>query len=420
MKKSFFSSFIVAVAMLTSQVFGEASQPERWALVVKPVSDVIAGPPPSGEKRGERYQNLPFSWSFCPEYNNARLHQVVFNNLVKIVDERADEAKIELPALQVKSDKNKPATPLRGWILKSSILEVTALQAKNLAAKKLPHPFSSKACRKEVTLKFPHKVLKHKKVYSAGTRFVLHDQNDISYTVYILDPHKMRYDLIRIPKTKCLLNDCANRQQKINRCLKLLKLWSNLDQGFVSYVLGGASWAETYHSERVGSYFLKDRQGKNLKFKGKNRYAYERFEHRGTVNSGYDCASLIYCAAQAVGIPYYAKNTTTIANQLQPLKANDHLEAGDLILVPGHVMIVSEVGSSLKIIQAKGYAAAIKGGKGRVCEAEACQLFKGVVTAKDLERQHFKGQALVLLDEKGHPNSPIRNWSIYKLSSCWQ
>ncbi len=70
---------------------------------------------------------------------------------------------------------------------------------------------------------------------------------------------------------------------------------------------------------------------------------YERTECTQHPMSGFDCAGIISRAAQMCGIPYYFKNTYTLAHYLKSLSIDTHLQEGDLIWIPGHVMIVSDL-----------------------------------------------------------------------------
>lgn len=57
---------------------------------------------------------------------------------------------------------------------------------------------------------------------------------------------------------------------------------------------------------------------------------------------GYDCSGLVLRAVQLAGIRYFCTNTTTARLALQDLLAHEALEVGDLILIYGRVMIVSD------------------------------------------------------------------------------
>src|SRR5205814_4688733 len=109
---------------------------------------------------------------------------------------------------------------------------------------------------------------------------------------------------------------------------------------------------------------------------------YSFYEHERDTQSpknGFDCSGVILRAAQIAGIPYFCKNTTTIAQCLTPLKSEQQLREGDLILIKGHVMIVSDITKNL-LIEARSYGH----GYGKLHEISIDQVFEGIETYKDL------------------------------------
>jgi cell wall-associated NlpC family hydrolase len=92
-----------------------------------------------------------------------------------------------------------------------------------------------------------------------------------------------------------------------------------------------------------------------------------------------DCAGMISLATRACGINYRPKNTTAIKRFGTQISDMGHLQNGDIIYVPGHVLVVSDIKRNLAI-EARGYGS----GTGKVQELPLNTLFKGIETYADL------------------------------------
>ncbi len=149
---------------------------------------------------------------------------------------------------------------------------------------------------------------------------------------------------------------------------------------FIPYVWGGCS----YTTLCTDPYFqLKTVRSKHRPHAKPRRYFEYPTCHTQPYN-GFDCAGLILRAAQASGIPYFYKNTFTILQNLEPLQPEDQIANGDLIWLPAHIMIISDVEQNL-CIEARHYAQ----GYGKVHETPIHKVFKDINNYQDLRAAHF-------------------------------
>ncbi|MBY0109650.1 MAG: C40 family peptidase [Candidatus Babeliaceae bacterium] len=104
------------------------------------------------------------------------------------------------------------------------------------------------------------------------------------------------------------------------------RISQNEADNVIPYVWGGSSFLEPYQQ---GCFYTKDgvwhRQGKNDPY------------------TGYDCSEFIMRMAKIVGINFPWKTTTSIQHGLAQFTSKDILQAGDIIWVEGHTMIISDI-----------------------------------------------------------------------------
>ena len=377
-----------------------SSTEKRVAMVTVPIGDVLGVPPAGNSKGKQRYCKLPCSYP-SKVYSIPRVHQILFNQTVNVLQDYGDEVLIEIPNVVLQTSPSAQQQPLVGWTLKKNIALI-----KSSSQWIPPAPSQRRSKQKIVTLRYPHYSDTLKTTFSAGTRFVVDEENKKEYVVGVLQPKSKKPEFLSLPKGLCLVNTKRSNKKKVAEFVKLLRLWSNLENGFITYVLGGASWTKSCDKENgISRYTKNDNNSTVVLYERKHMPQYSR--------SGYDCSSLIYSAAQIVGMPYSCKNTTTIKHQMRQLSKSESLEPGDIILIPGHVLIITEVGNTLKIVQAKGYAS----GVGKIFEDKGENLFRGIKTADDLATACINKKPLVETTPNG--SRTIKDWNIYKIRSCW-
>ena len=178
----------------------------------------------------------------------------------------------------------------------------------------------------------------------------------------------------------------------------MLKCWAHQKDSFIPYVWGGTSFINTI-----------DTPFREITNKIDNHYySYFEFDNVQThQKSGFDCSDIISRAAQICNIPYFYKNTTTIGQNLQPLQPHDTLINGDLILIKGHVMVISDIDKNL-LIEARSYGH----GYGKVHEIELHKVFDSIETYKDLCEAFFSKKELKRKDIHGNIRDTFKDWKI--------
>ncbi|MGM0439587.1 MAG: hypothetical protein ACQEP8_00550 [Chlamydiota bacterium] len=386
-----------------------------WAVVVVPVADVLDEPPPYGGAP-ERYLDLPYNWVYSPSYDRPRFHQLLFNQLVKIVAEENHEYKVEITNLYYQTLESREAHTFEGWILSEGVVKLNHLIKKKLDLKRLPCNLPGQGEQDIISLTSPYYSAAQEKLYSAGTRFVLAKEKADSFIVYGLQPESLDYQTLKVPKSLALRNKTASIDQKIQTYISLIQEWSTLEEGIIPYLQGGASWTKSHYNREAVKRPLFDTNGQPVYENGNKRYGYYRLEDFGDPRTGLDCSSIIWLAAQTVNIPYYCKNSSTLYHQLKPLQVGDSLAAGDILWFPGHVMIISQL-NPLMLIQSEGYGARLQ--TGYVAEHAAESLFQGINTLSELQNAYHSQASLKLKGSRGEVAKEVTDWRLIKFRSCW-
>ncbi len=412
--KRYFTLFCVVFLLPVVALF--SSDGVYWAFVGVPVADMLGKDPTrdTDSRSAERvYENLPYSLAGKYGSLRVRVHQLLFNQRVCVVKECSGEAYVEVPSVVCQSSAKGCASPLRGWVLQKNLVPFSALGKNGDELYKIPKCSESQVV---FSVTHPYYVKQCDTVFSAGTQFVLSKKKKNTYVGYVYDAKKGKCVKASFPKKICFISANRSRSQRIKDFISLLKVWANRGSTFIPYVLGGNSWVSALHTDSVYSHRPPNM---GVVLTSSNTYhAYNREDSDSTVKSGFDCSTLIYAAAQVVGLPYYGKNTTTLTHQLRRLKNGDSIEVGDIIWLPGHVMVISKVRGGLRLIQAEGYSSRRRAGK--VYECAASKIFSDIATTQDLLVHYHYRTPLVCLNKKGKKLSPIGNWAVYKLKSCWE
>ncbi len=385
----------------TYNAFVKTSRPKTLAFVNSPVCDLIHTPPNTKHKHAseKRFSDLPCSGSW------ERLHQLVLNQPVYILEEFGHEALIEMPGPYAIGKSNTPIH-LKGWVLKKHLTHASVLNQKKHRGASFPDIENlgiGKGSGPHMALIKPYPIAEAGITLSAGTHFVIEKELSNAYITSIWDSKNHCFHPLSVPKSIALAKVDLSRKAAVNRFIGLLRFWATQKEGFIPYVLGGCSWTHNYQNPRFQ--VIKGHKAGTV---------FEREEKINAMHSGFDCSTLIYAAAKMAGIPYQCKNTRAISHFLKPLKKSEFIERGDLLLYPGHVVIITSV-SPLKILQARGYSL----GVGKVVENDASDLIQGVRTAEDLLAIYRKSQPLIW--KMGSKKTELkRSWNIYKIRSAWQ
>lgn len=373
------------------------------ALVIVPVADLVGSPLKGG---ATAYKHLPV----CGSRPNAftpckRLHQLLFNEIVDVVEEDHEQVQVAVPYLFfVSNGTNKKQNTY--WTLKKNLYPLPTDSAIRAAIPQTADFGQSTVQQPNtVTLILPFHDPVTKLTFSAGTRFVVESTNEENATVnvFVLHPTTHTITVIAIPQKLCLIPASDKEHQRKN-FVKLVRLWAHNGNGIIPYVWGGCSMIFTTPQLTFNETCIKN-----------HTCHYEINDNDAPLKTGFDCAGLVTRAAQAVGLPYYYKNTTTLASHLTPLTSGQHLHDGDLIWTPGHVMIVSNRDHNL-LVEACGYAS----GWGRVREVPMNHLFKNIETCTDLETLFENKQPLKRIDKTGNVSSTYATFKLLALDSIWR
>ncbi len=402
--------FIIALIMafsLTSVIAKEA------AYCIVPVVDLVGdalAKKYSTESVAQLYNNLPlFSKNIA---DCLRVHQLLFNERVTILEQKGDEVLIQIASVYFESEKNDEKNDTY-WALKKNFITISALESLGMKVEQFPDYIDynypqKQASKPTVVLIEPFYDDVTKQYFSVGTRFALakNKNNRTNYCAYVFNNKTNALASVCIPRHLCL--DESKRitnNKKIETYVALLKRWAHTT-GIIPYVWGGCSFTTTCKNNTFTLQHSNDLQKKLF---------YRRPELKESPKTGFDCTGLMVRAAQIAGLPYFFKNSTTIKKNLQALNNNDSIAEGDVLWIPGHVMIVSDIVNN-KLIEARAYNA----GFGKVHEVSLAEVFKGINSYSQLKDIFHQKKQLERLDSKGKSIQIIDEFKILKLSSLWQ
>jgi len=369
-------------------------------LVIAPVADLVGQPLGCSD---QSYQQLPWAargsdYAACP-----RVHQLLFNETLEIIEKRGDEIKVRVPNLFYQTTKsNTPQTDY--WTLAANIRDLDAITKKECA--KIPAPISFKKpiqpnTQPIATLISPYYDRKTKMSFSAGTRFVCtpRAEKKARVAVYRFNPNRGVHETVSLPKNLLYQSSSAEPDQQRANFVHILQQWAHTP-GTIPYVWGGCSFTEAHRSNQFTAISTK-----------KGGY-YTRPERKKIIpKTGFDCAGIIVRAAQIVGLPYFLKNSYTIARNLPLLQANEHLQAGDIIWIPGHVIVVSDIKNNL-VVEAHAYGS----GYGKVHELSISRIFKDIQTFEDLETAFRAQTTLHRLNSNGKVFATYQQFKLLTLA----
>ncbi|MBA3751317.1 hypothetical protein H0X06_00755 [Candidatus Dependentiae bacterium] len=405
------SCFTLSICcMLFITVGNKIAATDRWALVKVPSADLSA-------ERLSRFQGLPpFSYSTFPCAPDKgfsigfRIHQLKFNELVKVQTCLKDEVECEVQHFFYRGHDKKDYKTF--WIDRKDLVFLKDLPPKEVLSS-VPPPcrmsdFSYQCNKNVLTLISPWSDLRTRKTYSAGTRFMRCSAKDTKdrYAVFILDMSSFKSVVSYVPTPFALISYPQKQFQARALFVQVLKEWAHNHNGIIPYVFGGCS-----HNGKIISRGFSIACG----LRDDEKISYWHRNHiQSQPLSGFDCSSMILCAAQICGIPYFYKNSFTLYYYMKTLKENEKLQEGDLLWYSGHVMIVSDVKKNL-LIEAAGYDT----GYGKVHEISIDKLFQGIKNYTELIACCKRGNELKRLHSKGHPYKSIENLKILALKSLW-
>lgn len=376
------------------------------AVTIVPVADLIGQ---NHTHAMPSYAHMPICANKGP-YTCPRVGQLLYNEQVSIIKEVGDEVCIKIPHLFYITPGSKEKNTLY-WSLKKNFARIDKLTHTD-PAQAIPEPIWFAHPEKNYThnvavLTWPYQDPKTGILFSAGTRFVLAQEqdNDQMVSVMMINPHHHKQQSLQLPKNITILEQQRTPAEQKKLFLKLLRSWANMNDGFIPYVWGGASIGKPCTDNNFTK--IQDHQH--------NKAWYYRPDAIPNPYWGIDCSGLVARAAQIAGMPYYFKNTTTLGEFMKPVSRNHPLEDGDLIWYPGHVMVVGSVANNT-LIEAVGYNT----GYGKLHEIPLSQVFKNITTYDQLVAALYAQKPITRLFAREEPAERTFNrFKLLSMNSIW-
>lgn len=369
------------------------------AVVIVPVADLISTPASKlcPELSVTQYYNqIPLAATDARKDPNScpRQHQALFHELVEVVEEGPQEAKIKIKNAYY-LNLNTGHKFHSFWTLKSNLKPLNQIK---YASNFLPAPIDYLNSK---SVHAPHTItlIRPYQQWSVGTRFALLPEQTSKhhYLAYCYNsddedhnPDITQFIKIKIPKRFAKLGvNNSSKDQLRAEFVKLVELWTARHRRLtIPYVWGGCSYLQRLP---MPTFEIIARPGcqKELSY-------YQVPSNPNRIQTGFDCSGLTLRAAQAAGLPYFYKNTATLAHELQELSEADPILPGDLIWIQGHVIIITDPKKNL-CIEARDYGH----GYGCVQQIRIDQLFKETTNLNDLKTAALTKKNLSRLDKSG-------------------
>lgn len=377
---------IIALALLCLGSLEASYFDQPQAVIVKVAVADCLGTPAQSIDRGLHapgsldafYEDLAFSPETGP-YSCPRVHQALFNEVGIMREEKGEEVRIEFPHLcYVGADKEMHSD---FWLQRDCVHAVNDMTQE--MRKALPEPVLTKSPTATVALILPWEDEESKIVYSAGTRFVHNPPADTAehFSIFLLNYEKNVVQEVAIPRAIALPEEPRSLDSSKKLLIEILRLWIAHGKGVIPYVWGGCSYCTRFPDKE---FFLQE-----VKRGAEELSSWQRPGTRG-VRTGFDCSGLVLRVAQLVGLTYVSKNTTTIGIMGTDVPDNEPLQQGDLMLVRGHVMVVSDIEKG-QFIDAASYSS----GYGCLRECSLGDAFAEVDTYEDMRRCVRSGLGLI-------------------------
>jgi hypothetical protein len=356
-----------------------ASTVPHYAVITQPVLDL---------NRHQAHDATTVFYPAAPQTEKIqRDHQGLINERVQVIETNGDAVKIQFDNLIYDLDSSgQPITTF--WTATKYLALVEQLAANNLLSA-LANP--EYGAEPTIVLIYPWNG------FSVGTRLRHAPENDT----------QDGYAIVRIDYTNngivsdTVPHDCALIEKKPENAQQARQLFVGiintfLDRvachGVVPFVWGGSSFVRPYAADQ--KFYLQDG-------------VWHREGFTNSMYNGYDASEFVWRMAQIAGIHFPYKTTWTMERSLQPLAANGILEDGDLIWVPGGLMIVSSVEKN-EVVVAHGYTS----GYGCIHKLKLSECLHGITTYADLVANYHAGKPLVILGKDG---GIIRTCETFKL-----
>jgi len=367
MKKTCILLFVINLVVMRLQT--------QEAVCIVPVTDLLGGNTCQDDPTTYAiYQNLPLNG---PADQVKRIDQLIFNERAIIQETRGNQCRICIPSHGYCNHEDHELHH-EFWTLAQNLAALDTIQDCTVVP-----PDISQTGPTTVTLRSPWYDYKHHQWFSAGTRFVCDDEQDdpSSYRVLLLSP-RLKSGHVYIPRDSCIDTHDMSRKEEIKLFLELLDSFTQNTDGCAPYVLGGNSFAKPYALDYT---VQETAHGLTTPYPTK-----------ASVHSGFDCAALVFRVAQMAGLPFTFKNSSAIRMFLTPCTEQQPPENGDIIYIPGHIMVLFDKEHNT-IIEARTQTH----GYGSVHKINLEQEFKEITSFEKLWEYHTTQKSVTRLNADG-------------------
>jgi hypothetical protein len=370
------------------------------AVVIVPIADLISKPfKGTIQEIYQQYDELPISGDSC-----ARAHQLLLHEIVDVLAEHNGQVCVALSHRFYVGNGRDFSSSIY-WMRKDQLISLQQLTDQSIDGVHLPDRISyqqnniTQANRAVVSLVSPWRI--GHTTYSAGTRFNIHHTSSDSYFVWYFD--HLQWRIIKIPRSYGFVYKNQSIQERLALFVDRLKNWACEEDGIIPYVWGGCSFCYRVNEYNFTTSKTAVEDGEDVSVILMHPYS--------KPYAGLDCSGLIARVAQIYSLPYYYKNTDTLALFLEPVQTKKALKEGDLLWFEGHVMIISDIKHD-KILEARGYGS----GFGCIHEKHLRQLFLNISTYDELWDCYIQHLPLKLADSQGNLRFKIDAFSLFKLA----
>jgi hypothetical protein len=327
------------------------------ALVIVPVADLVdAGQAISIGKNNKKAPTQVLAY-YEDGSKSPRVGQLLFNEVVTVLEKHGELVRVFVQNQAYKAAKSSKLLQ-EFWTTASSLCPLNEVNRSTV-------PLDN---TQVVTLKDPFVVPKTALTLSVGTRLRMLKEREHEVDVLIYNHRRRSTVTVTIPK-RYIINVFSTPRE---RAVELARYIAHAP-GKTPYVWGGSSCVHQYEPLRYAMAHVGSKKGKAYVVDG---------EPIPSIYTGCDCSGFIMRVMQAAGIPLTAKNSLTMKEVLGTLSSDVLPQNGDIIYMPGHVVLITDVECGL-VTEARTQ----DHGYGYIQEVHIGELFEGVDSLYQLHEQ---------------------------------